>query len=52
MNIADFDASTSLELTQDGDEFIVWLFDWEIGRGSTIEEAIGDARSNVRDWVG
>lgn len=44
----DFDATTHLELTTNGVEFSIWLFDYLIGTGETIEEALDDAKSFIR----
>jgi hypothetical protein len=48
----DFDAIAYLELLPSGENgFIVWLFDHQIGEGDTVEEAIADARDNIRRWT-
>ena len=53
MDQSDFDALAYLELLpgKDGEGFIVWLFDYKIGEGETVEAALDDAKNAVRRWV-
>lgn len=51
MDINDFDANNSLEILVGGEGFTVWLFDYQIGEGATVEAAIADAKKNARRWT-
>lgn len=49
----DYDANNWLEILPgpDGEDFIVWLFDQQIGEGETREAALDDAKKNIRRWT-
>ncbi len=53
MNPEDYDANHHLEILPDerSDGFIVFLFDQVIGEGDTVDEALEDAKANVRRWT-
>ena len=46
-----YDANSYLEVLPTMNGFAVWLFDYQIGEGDTIGDALEDAKQNVRRWV-
>lgn len=52
MNHDDFDANGHLEVLPDDDAggFLVFLFDYAIGDGDTVEAALNEAKKNIRRW--
>jgi hypothetical protein len=47
----DYDANNWLEILEEHERFVVWLFDYQIGEGATRESALEDAKANVRRWT-
>lgn len=51
METQGYDANNYLEVLPTVDGFAVWLFDYQVGEGDTIGDALEDAKANVRRWT-